>query len=191
MHPDFNPPAKNPKITSRKTTITGLFFVTLTPSIVPTDAEVNDALQILGMETGKCVCAYCGGKKSEWDHFRPIVLNRLPTGFITEIANLVPSCGKCNQSKGNKPWRTWMRSPTAKHSPTHLGLPDIEIRMERLEKFEAWKKPTKLDYETLLGSERWSRHMKYLDDILDLMAHAEQGVLEMRLEVSAHLKHDT
>src|SRR3954468_17503374 len=135
MHPDFNPPARNPRITSRKPTITGLFFVTLTPSITPTDDEVDEALAVLGMTTGACVCAYCGGKKSEWDHFRPIVLNRRPTGYITEIANLVPSCGKCNQSKGNKNWRAWMLSTTANHSPTRLRLSDIDIRIARLEEY--------------------------------------------------------
>jgi len=188
MHPDFNPPAKNPRITSRKTTLTGLFFVTLTPSVPPTDDEVDEALDVLGMKRGQCVCAYCGGRKSEWDHFRPIVLNRQPTGYITEIANLVPSCGKCNQSKGNAHWRKWMLSPTATHSPTKLGVPDIEERMRRLGQFETWRTPIQIDYATIFGAEKWAQHMKYLDDILQLMAKAEIGAEHLRKLVESHLR---
>ena len=58
---------------------------------------------VLGEEGARC--AYCGDKASDWDHLRPLVVKRRPTGFISEIANLVPACGKCNQSKGNSPWR--------------------------------------------------------------------------------------
>jgi hypothetical protein len=188
MHADFNPPAKNPRITSRKPTITGLFFVTLTPSVLPTDEEVDEALSVLGMKAGHCVCAYCGGKKSEWDHFRPIVLNRRPTGYITEIANLVPSCGKCNQSKGNTNWRKWMLSATATHSPTRLKLPDIEERIHRLEQFEAWRTPIKIDYAAIFGPEKWAQHMRYLEDILQLMAQAEVGAESLRKLVEAHLR---
>ena len=43
------------------------------------------------------------------DHLRPLVKDKEPTGYISEIHNLVPSCGKCNQSKGNKEWKAWMR----------------------------------------------------------------------------------
>jgi hypothetical protein len=188
MHPDFNPPIKDPRITSRKTTLTGLFFVTLTPLVLPTDEEVDEALGILGMKAGQCVCAYCGGTKSEWDHFRPIVLKRRPTGYITEIANLVPSCGKCNQSKGNAHWRKWMLSPTAKHSPTSRKIPDINKRMSRLERFEAWRTPIQIDYETVFGPEKWAQHMKYLDDVLELLSQAESNAEHLRKLVESHLK---
>jgi hypothetical protein len=52
-----------------------------------------------------------------WDHLRPLVKNKLPTGYISEIRNLVPSCGPCNQSKGASDWRAWMRGK-ARGSPT-------------------------------------------------------------------------
>jgi len=45
---------------------------------------------------------------TDWDHLRPLVRNRRPTGFISEIKNLVPSCGPCNQSKGAADWKAWM-----------------------------------------------------------------------------------
>src|SRR5438105_14320295 len=98
-------------------------------------------------------CAFCGDKSTEWDHLRPLVLDRRPTGYVSEIANLVPACGKCNQSKGNSPWRKWIRSTTAKHSPTARSKPDLAERIARLEKYEEWRPPTKIDIEAIIGND--------------------------------------
>jgi 5-methylcytosine-specific restriction endonuclease McrA len=72
------------------------------PVIDPSDAEIEEALNILKMEANNVRCSYCGDKATEWDHLRPIVKNKRPTGYISEIANLVPACGKCNQSKSGR-----------------------------------------------------------------------------------------
>src|SRR5438105_7280917 len=95
---------------SRKSSITNAFVNSLIPIIPPTKEEIHEALAILGMDADRVRCAYCGDRSTEWDHLRPLVVNRRPTGYISEIGNLVPSCGKCNQSKGNKNWLVWMQS---------------------------------------------------------------------------------
>lgn len=171
-HQDFDLPGSS-KITGRKSTITGLFLTSITPCIEPTDAEIREALEVLGMKPGNCVCAYCGDPRTEWDHFRAIVKDRRPTGFITEIANLVPSCGKCNQSKGNKPWREWIKS-TARYAPAARNVVDLEQRIERLEAYEKWRKPCQLNYEAVLGDEHWKSHMSHLQSVLDLLSLAEK-----------------
>lgn len=178
-HPDFNPPAKVPKLTGRRSTLTGLFFTTLTPFIEPTDSEVDEALEVLGMKRGACVCAYCGGKKSEWDHFRAVVKNRKPTGYITEIANLVPACGKCNQSRGNKDWKEWMRG-SAPQSPARRGVADIEERIRRLEAFAAWRKPVCIDYAKIIAEDQWIRHNENLERVLSFLAEAEAHAISLR-----------
>lgn len=178
-HPDFNPPGDAPKLTGRRSTITGLFFTSLTPYIEPSDAEVDGALKILGMRRGSCVCAYCGDPKTEWDHFRAIVKDRRPTGYITEIANLVPACGKCNQSRGNKDWKEWMLGK-AKRSPTVRKIPDTETRVERLAAYEAAGKPIKIDYEDLAGEEGWRQHLRHLDEVLQLLERAEEHASKLR-----------
>src|SRR5262249_3917800 len=124
------------------------------PSIPPTIEEIEQALAILQIDASDMRCAYCGDTATEWDHLRPLVLQRRPTGFISEIANLVPSCGKCNQSKGNKPWRAWMLSK-AKLSPTGRNLATVAERIARLEAYEKWRVPTKIDFESILGKDAW------------------------------------
>ncbi|KJL26043.1 HNH endonuclease [Microbacterium foliorum] len=97
------------RITGRSSSITNSFVNGVIPVVVPTESELQEALEILGMRE-HVTCSYCGDTSTEWDHFRPLVEKQRPTGYISEIHNLVPACGKCNQSKGNKHWLTWMRS---------------------------------------------------------------------------------
>ena len=54
------------------------------------------------MDPDNVACAYCGNAMTEWDHLNPLVMDKQATGFITEIQHLVPACGKCNQTNGNR-----------------------------------------------------------------------------------------
>lgn len=136
------------RITSRTSSITNAFANSIIPSVTPTGDEVREAPDILGMGV-RVECAYCGDLPSEWDHLRPLVVEKRPTGYISEIHNMVPACGKCNLSKGNAMWRIWMFGP-ARLSPATRRISDIAARAERLEAYDTWKKPTKLTFEELL-----------------------------------------
>jgi len=130
------------------------------------------------MAPGSCRCAYCGDPRTEWDHFRPIVKGRQPTGYITEIANLVPACGKCNQSKGNKNWKEWMLS-TAARSPRQRGISDLGERVARLEAYERWREPVRLDYAAIVGPERWSQYQNLLNTAVAHLSEAQKVALEL------------
>jgi len=160
------------KITGRTSTITNAFVNAVIPVIYPTEQQVREALTILGMEADNLQCSYCGATCSEWDHLRPLVNNQRPTGFVSEIQNLVPACGKCNQSKGNKDWKTWMFSD-AKLSPKTKNIADLDIRSERLDDYENWKPPTCVDFDTIVGSDRWDQHWKNWQDIMNIMREAQ------------------
>jgi hypothetical protein len=125
-------------ITGRSSSITNSFANAIMPVVFPTEAEVAEALAILGLDANDLRCAYCGDKATEWDHLRPLIKNKRPTGYISEIANLVPACGKCNQSKGNKYWRDWITSG-AILSPKIRGITDLDERIQRLEIYEGWR----------------------------------------------------
>lgn len=178
MHPDFDLPSKG-RIDGRITSITAAFFQAITPVRPPTDSEVDEVLGLLGMQQGQCRCAYCGDKRTEWDHFRPIVKDRKPTGYITEIANLVPACGKCNQSKGNKDWKDWIKSNAAL-SPSRRAVPGLADKIARLEVFEAWSKPTRIDYAGVIGETRWRDYLQLLDTAVGHLTLAQKAALELR-----------
>jgi len=145
------------KITGRTSSITNAFINGIVPCIVPTEDEIKEVLSILDMNASNVCCSYCGDKFTEWDHFRPLIERKRATGYISEINNLVPSCGKCNQSKGNSNWKEWMTG-TAKLSPATRGIKDLNKRISRLEEYEKWSKPIKLDFESIVGKEKWNQH---------------------------------
>jgi hypothetical protein len=160
----------------RKSSITNAFVNAIIPVVRPTPEEILEALTILGMVPEDVCCAYCGGKMSQWDHLRPLVIGLRPTGYISEIANLVPSCGLCNSSKRNENWKLWMMG-TAKNSPTGRQILNTTIRVNRLESFEAWRAPTKLDFESLLGADAWA-HYWSLWDALNIALNESQIVAD-------------
>ena len=166
-------------VTGRSSSITNAFINAIVPVVEPTEEEELEALRILQIKPGDIRCAYCGDKATEWDHLRPIVSNQEPTGYITEIANLVPSCGKCNQSKGKSHWRTWMEG-SARLSPKSRGVPDLGARIERLQKYEAWRQPRKIDFATVVGPEKWQRHRQNWRSVLDLLKTSQELASEIR-----------
>lgn len=170
-------------VTGRSSSITNAFINAIIPVVEPTAEEELEALHILGMDPEDIRCSYCGDKSTEWDHLRPIISNQEPTGYITEIANLVPSCGKCNQSKGKSHWRAWMES-SARLSPKTRNVPDLSARMARLEVYEKWRKPTKIDFAGLVGPEMWERHRKNWRDVLAMLKTSQELATEIRAIVA-------
>ena len=160
------------KITGRSSSITNALINSIIPVVAPTAEEIEEALKVLGMDDKSYCCAYCGDKATEWDHLRPLVVNKKPTGYISEIHNLIPSCGKCNQSKGNRQWEVWMRS-TARLSPVSRKIPDLENRIEKIRYYEQWGKPTKMDFEKIVGSDIWGEHWDNWGKIQTLMKEAQ------------------
>ena len=181
-HPRFAMP-KPVKITGRSSSITNSFVNGIIPVIWPDVDQVDEALAVLGMESA-VVCAYCGDTATEWDHLRPLVVAQKPTGYISEIHNLVPACGKCNQSKGNKNWREWMLS-SARLAPATRGIVDIDDRIARLGAFERWGTPTRVDFESLIGPDLWAKHWKNHQDLLALMRVAESTAEQIRQRLAA------
>ena len=160
-------------ITGRTSTITNAFVTSIIPSMPPTREQLRKCLSILKLDESDLRCAYCGDKSTEWDHLRPLVRDKKPTGYISDIFNLVPSCGKCNQSKGNKYWEDWITSK-AKKSPKSRGKTDIDERSERLKKYEKWSNVTPINFEVYVDKELWKEYWATREKICEMMKKAQQ-----------------
>ena len=160
------------KITGRSSSITNAFINAIIPVVQPTEENIREALEILGMTQETFQCSYCGDTATEWDHLRPLVKDKKPTGYISEIHNLVPACGKCNQSKGNKEWKTWMQSKAAL-SPAARGIKDIPERIQRLEAYENWCKPTCMDFASIAGEDIWQQHWQNWERVQEIMRESQ------------------
>ena len=173
------------KITGRSSSITNAFINSIIPVVHPTEEQVEKALSILGMhDTNDYKCSYCGSSATEWDHLRPLVLNKKPTGYISEIHNLVPSCGKCNQSKGNKEWQKWIES-SATLSPKSKGVPDLKTRIERLKEYENWCEPTKMDFELIVGEDIWKKHWENWEQVQEIMKESQILAEQINTQVAS------
>lgn len=175
------------KITGRSSSITNAFVNSIIPVVPPSAEEVENALEILGMTPKTFQCAYCGDKASEWDHLRPLIKDKKPTGYISEIHNLVPSCGKCNQSKGNKDWKSWMHS-SAQLSPATRGIADIAQRCTRLEAYEQSKAPTKMNFADIVGKDVWQQHQDNLNRVQALMRDSQELANQINTQVASAYK---
>lgn len=173
-------------IMSRTSSITNCFVQAIIPSIEPTVEEITEALSILGMTVDKMTCAYCGSGTTDWDHLRPLVKNKRPTGYITEIRNLVPACGPCNQSKGASDWNSWMKG-TARGSPRTRAILDLDDRQERLRRFEAWGNVKALPLSELADEGSWSKHWSNLDIVLGAMKTAQTHAEHLRGAIRENL----
>jgi HNH endonuclease len=172
------------RITGRTSTITNSFVNGVIPCIQPTEEELAEALRILAIQPNDLRCAYCGDPSTEWDHLRPIVAKQRPTGYISEIANLVPACGKCNQSKSGAPWRLWISGP-ARFSPATRGVPDLDERIARLEKYEQWRQPTLFDFAEAAGPELWEQHWANWERMIAFMKEAEEIATMIRHRIAS------
>ncbi len=175
------------KITGRTSSVTNAFVNGVIPTRWPVEEEIAEVLGILELNADDLRCCYCGDRATEWDHLRPLIAAKRPTGYISEIANLVPACGKCNQSKSGADWRTWMLG-SAKLSPKTRGIPDLNARIARLERFAEWREPTKFDFEAALGKELCARHWANLERLHALMYECEKTAVEIREAISRILK---
>jgi hypothetical protein len=138
-----------------------------------------EALALLGMNADDIRCAYCGDKSTEWDHLHPIITDQRPTGHITEIANLVPACGKCNQSKGKSKWHDWILS-SARLSPKTRGVANLAERIEKLELYAMWKPATRIEFDLIVTPEVWALHNSNWRRILDLLHESQKLAKEIR-----------
>ena len=91
----------------------------------------------------------------------------------SEIANLVPSCHKCNSSKGNKDWDKWIIG-TAKQSPKMRGVKNLDQKIKRLKDFENWREPTKVDFSSIVGKEVINDYWKKWMIILELLSESQE-----------------
>lgn len=176
------------KIAGRSSVITHAFASGVIPCIMPSEEEVLKALEVLGISEEDVVCAYCGDPATEWDHLNAIIKDKRPTGFFTEIHNLVPACGKCNQSKRNQPWREWIVGP-AKLSPKTRGVSDLEDRIARLDAYERIFEPRVIDFEVVVGADKWKRHWANCEAIKSLMRDSQELSDEIAAVLQVHAEH--
>ncbi len=171
------------KITSRTSAASNSFVQAIIPSCEPPVGLRDEALAALGMCWDNIRCVYCGGEASDWDHLRPLVKNARPTGYLHEVRNLVPACGRCNQSKSGQDWRAWMMGG-AKNSPASRGIQDLEEKAAALDRFAAWGDHRPVDLATLIEPQLWNGYWARLNEIKQKMHEAQSIAETIRIAIA-------
>lgn len=177
---------KPKKITNRISLVTNGFVQAIIPINIPSQAETEQALAVLGMTHKNISCVYCGTAVSDWDHLQPLVRGKKPSGYIHEARNLVPSCGPCNHSKIGAHWKDWITGG-AKGNQRAKSARGLEDRIRKLENFEKWANLKTLPLQSLVGEEKWNNYWAALEDIesriraAQLLADEIQGILAAKL----------
>ena len=163
----FKLPAKA-DLKGRTSTISNAFAIAITPYLMPTERDIKNFWDALEIREGQC--AYCLGEGNAMDHLKPLVTNGLPTGYITEIKNLVPCCSACNSAKGAKDFKDWYLSDNNLHRLYAKGLSNDIIR-KRYDIIEKYIKdiPAPLNYSEILGDELWSEFLRRSQKMIDLL----------------------
>jgi len=113
---------------------------------------------------------------SHLDHLHALIVERKPTGYGTEPANLVPCCPECNQPKGNMEWEDFMNGPTCHHVGDDISNNVEEAKLRRIKRIKDFEKEmpahkVTFDKKTL---EEWEIMLNGFDEKLN----EAQNILE-------------
>jgi hypothetical protein len=174
------------KITSRISSITNAFVSSIIPAVVPQESEIAECLEILGLDLNDLRCVYCGEKATEWDHLRPLVIGKKPSGYISDIKNLVPSCGNCNHSKGNRNWKDFIMQK-AQESNNQIEIKNYNARIKRLEKYENWGQITAINFEKLIDKDIWKQYWELCENLHNEMKRCQNLADQINVEIKNKL----
>lgn len=127
-------------------------------------------------------CAYCGKTATHLDHLHALIIDRKPTGYGTEPANLVPCCGECNQPKGNMLWEEFMRSNNCHHigdAQTDDPKAAMENRIRNIKLFQKDMPPRKVNIDDEV-MDKWTA---ILSDFDEMLKRAQESLLEIKKQL--------
>lgn len=172
-------------INSRKSSIVNAFYNGILPRVAPSETEMNERLKQLKMED-EVKCVYCGEKHHTWDHLNPLIKNGEPTGYYTEINNLVPCCNSCNSSKGKKTWKEFLDYLDSNRNSERRSISEEQYRssLETLSNYTKKYKAKRIDFHDPKIVDLLSNYKNKLHEILAKMEESK----ELEKELQGYLK---
>jgi hypothetical protein len=154
------------KITSRSSTINGVFAQAIAPRDDYDLGRITVALQFLGQDIDTDLrCVFCNDAATTWDHLTGMVKDGELRGFGHQIGNLAPCCGSCNSAKGSKSIKDFIDS-FERIKFDRRELIDLLTRYQNT--FASEIELTLLD-----DSEDYRNYIMLRDQIIELMKKAD------------------
>jgi hypothetical protein len=109
------------------------------------------------MSEGNVLCIYCGtAPATRWDHLHPV-----SKGGDSGPGNLVPACGRCDDSKQDSTIEEWAASG-AKHRPPPSRAPVILARIKEYKRAYAYEAR---EFETKLSPEQRAIYLRFREKL--------------------------
>jgi hypothetical protein len=170
-------------VTGRSSSITNAFVNAIIPVIEPTEEEELEAPRILHIDPMNIRCAYCGDKYTEMGP--PSPHHQQPGTDGIHYGDSKPGSElREMQSIEAQVLLAFLDERSARLSPKSRGIPDLPERVARLQRYEAWREPHKIDFAKVVGQEMWLRHRKNWRSVLDLLKESHELATEIRTIVA-------
>jgi hypothetical protein len=113
---------------------------------------------------GQITCVYCdSAEATRWDHLHPV-----SQGGDSSPGNLIPACGRCDDSKQDKTIEEWIKSKS-KHRPAAGRLEIIHSRILAYQEQFAY---SSMDFDKKLNKDQRAIYLRFrekLDALRDQM----------------------
>jgi hypothetical protein len=184
----LKPPPRS-KITGRAHTLRTTCIKAIIPTLQPPESEKQEALKILRQDPANLECVYCGTKADEWDHFRAVVKDKAPSGYVSDVYNLVPCCSICNSSKRGHVWKDWMLDEKIRNSPASRGVKGLMARVNTLHLFELWGvgKVSRIP-AAFLESESIKSYLDLCDSLIEKLQEYQKEADKIRIAVESVIR---
>jgi hypothetical protein len=73
--------------------------------------------------------------------------------------------------------------PSEGLSPKSRNISGLDERIRRLQKYESWRQPRKIDFAAVVGPELWERHRQNWKSVLELLKKSQELASEIRVIV--------
>lgn len=177
-------PAKS-TLKARISTINNSFAMSITPFIKTTDQAKIDQ-HYADLKVLKDRCAYCLRPAKSVDHLFPLVQNGEPSGYISDIDNLVPCCKDCNSKKGNQLFKDWYDKEETKEYLRHeCDLTDDQIAERRKIIVDFIEQHSKhYDLKSYLTDAEWDKFLNLKEKINEELKEADAYCRQLQEKIT-------
>lgn len=129
-----------------------------------TKAELQN-VRLYFQDNGGLKCIYCGSPEaSRWDHLHPV-----SRGGDTVPGNLVPACGRCDDSKQDREIHEWIRG-TSPHRPAEAEQARIQAEIELYRQAFPYEP---IEFEAKLTDEQKRVYQQFQQELKALRSHLQ------------------
>ena len=188
----FLMPTKS-SLKSRSSTINNAFVISITPFIVPDNSVLKDYYEELQIEPQQCGYCMRMGEGKTVDHINPLVIDSMPSGFITDINNLIPCCKDCNSKKGGKLFKKWYLEKENVIRLKGLGMTDEDInsRYEIISNYIDKHCSTPYSYQDIVGDKLWDEYCKRRKKLVETLEEDQKFCDMLNDIISEHVKNSS